>query len=120
MGRLDPLTGIPYTLEESAIYREYYERTLWGILRGEPDRSKGPWVARSVEVMAGDIFALSDYGRDRLPTSPILADRMFWSELYEGEIRWSIESADILTQTRLLLLAEAMEVAAMIPSRVLL
>lgn len=114
--RLNPVAESPCRIDQSALYREYTERTLMGLLSGDVDRTRATEVVIGLHSIAAEVCALTDFGREASAQVEFQGGLAYWGELCERGIRWGRESGDLLLVARLVLVAKCLGVESTVPS----
>jgi hypothetical protein len=116
LNRVNTTEKIPCHIDQSVLYQEVAERRLTGVLAGTVDRTMRDSVRARLFSIAGDVCALTDFGRESVAGAAGLGDERFWADLCEGGIRWGRETGDVLLVARLILIAKCMGVESAVPS----
>jgi hypothetical protein len=116
LNRLEPAAPLPCDLSRSVLHGEYTEGGLFGVLAGDVDRKRAPSVAVALALVAADVSALSDFGREDLPEADAFTDRGYWAELCAHALRWGRATGDVALVARVVQLAHCLDVAADVPA----
>jgi hypothetical protein len=106
----------PCELSRSVLQMEYASGGLFALLSAKVNRARAAEVSAAVAAVASDACALTDYGREPPPDTPVFADRGYWAEFCTHGLRWGRETQDVALTARVITLAGCLRVSGEVPS----
>jgi hypothetical protein len=114
--RLAPAGESSCQHDQSVLFQESVKGSLLSSLNGPVDRATAPAISAALHSIVEDVKALTDQGREPLPSTALVGGTGFLGPLCEQGLRWGRETGDVLLVARLVLLAKLAGVETSVPS----